>query len=103
MSQLDQQGNSSCKQQLKPPKRGWTWPMGTSCPWQSRWAMPLMPLQCLQEVLQLPLGPRPGGCQQRSRVPRARATRSLKAKQETCSRVRGSPSPWTHLLLSTSW
>lgn len=65
--------------------------------------MPLMPLQLLQEVLQLPLGPQPGGGQQRSRVPRARATRSVKAKQDTCSRVRGSPSPWTHLLLSTSW
>lgn len=77
--------------------------MGTSCSWQSRWVMPLMPLQHLQEVLQLPLGPQPGGCQQRSRAPRAVDTRSLEVKRETCSRVCGSPSPWTHLLLSMSW
>lgn len=51
-SQLYQQGNSSCKQQLNPPKRGWIWPMATCCPWQSSWLMPLMPLQHLQEVLQ---------------------------------------------------
>lgn len=52
-SQLEQQGNSLCKQQMKPPKRAWPWSMGTPCPGQSRWSVPLMPLHHLQEVLQL--------------------------------------------------
>lgn len=77
--------------------------MCTSCPWQSKWVMPLMPLQHLQGDLQLPLSPQPRGCQQQSRPPRAMATGSLEAKQETCSWVCSSPSPWTHLLLTASW